>query len=47
MDPHSLAHINIVCYDGTYPKFKICISELFLDRYWYVPVPCIAMHCMI
>jgi hypothetical protein len=31
-DPHILAHVNIVCPEDRYPKLKICILELILDR---------------
>jgi hypothetical protein len=32
-DPDILAHADIEYLDDWYPKFKICISELILDRY--------------
>ena len=31
-DPHILAHVTIVCPDDGYPKSKIYISELTLDK---------------
>ena len=31
--PHFVARVNIVCPVDRYPKLRICISELILDRY--------------
>jgi len=35
MGSHILAHVNAVCTDVKYPKLKICVSELIVDRYEY------------
>jgi hypothetical protein len=45
--PDILAHSDIECLDYRYPEFKICISELILDRYQYMRVTYIKMHCII
>jgi hypothetical protein len=29
-----------------YPKLKICILELILDSYEYIPAAYVTMHCM-
>jgi hypothetical protein len=49
MVPYILDHISLDCPDHKYlyPKLKICISELILDSYEYIPVACVTMHCMI
>jgi hypothetical protein len=44
---HILAHVNIDCPDDRYPKLNICISEMILDSYAYIPVAYVTMHCMI
>jgi hypothetical protein len=36
-----------VCPDGLYPKLKIFISALILDKYEYIPVAYIKMHGII
>jgi hypothetical protein len=46
-DPHIPALVSIECLDDKHPKFKICISELILDRYQYIPLAYVTMHCMI
>jgi hypothetical protein len=46
-DPHNLAHVSIDRPDDRYPKLKIYISKLILCSYQYIPVACVAMHCMI
>jgi len=46
-DPHILADINIECLDDKLPKFKIYISEQILDRYQYIPLAYITIHCII
>jgi hypothetical protein len=30
-----IAHINTVCPDDKYPKLKVCVLELIVDRYEY------------
>ena len=47
MDPHILAHINVECPDFRYPKLKICISDLILGSYEYMPVACVIVHYMV
>ena len=38
---------GIGCPDDIYPELKIYISELILDRDWYVPVTYVTVHCII
>ena len=40
-------HVDMVRADDWYPKLKIYISALILDRYWYIPVAYVTMHSMI
>jgi len=47
MDPHIPALLSVECLDDRHPKFKICISELILDRYQYIPLAYVTMYCMI
>ena len=37
MDSHNILHVNMECLDFKYPKLKIYISELILDRYDCIP----------
>ena len=46
-DSHILAHVNLQCPDNTYPKLKICISEVTSDSYKYIPAVYVIMHYMI
>jgi len=34
--PYILPHVSILFPDGLYPKLKIFISELILDKYEYI-----------
>jgi len=44
---HVCAHVNIEYPDDRYPKLKILVSELISDRYDYITVASVTMHCMI
>jgi len=33
--------------DDRYTELKICISELILGSYQYIPVAYVAVHCMV
>jgi hypothetical protein len=46
-DPHILGHVNRQCADDRCPKLKICMSEVILDSYEYMPVAYVTMNCMI
>jgi hypothetical protein len=46
-DLHILAHVDTEFLDDRYAKLKMYISEKILDRSKYIPVVCIAMHCMV
>jgi hypothetical protein len=46
-DPHIPALVSIECLDDRHPKFKICISELILDSYQYIPLAYVTTHCVI
>jgi len=46
-DSHIHAYVNIECPDDRYPKLKILVSELISDRYDYISVASVKMHCMI
>jgi len=35
MGSHILAYVNTVCPGDKYPKLKICVLELIVDRYEY------------
>jgi hypothetical protein len=45
-DPHILANVLTGFPDDRYPKLKIYISEVILDRYEYIPVAYVTMHYM-
>jgi hypothetical protein len=47
IDPHILAHVNIVCLDDTYPKLKMYVSEMILDSYKYIPLAYATVHSMV
>jgi len=46
-DPHTLSYVNTVRPENSYPTLKICISELMVDSYEYIPVAYLTMQCMI
>ena len=46
-DPHILVHVNTECPYDRYPKLKMCISELILGSFKYIPLALVTMQCMI
>ena len=44
-DSHNILHVNMECPDDRYPKLKICIAELILDRYGYITAPNVNVFC--
>jgi len=43
MDPH----MRLECPDDRHPKLKICISELILGKFKYIPLGYTTMRCII
>jgi hypothetical protein len=46
-DPHIFVQVNIEWPDDREPKLKFYIPHLILDRYKYIPVAYVTMHCTI
>jgi len=46
-NPHVHADVYKECPDEWYLKLKICILEVILDCYEYIPITYLLVHCMI
>jgi len=44
---HITAHVNTEFPDDRNAKSKVYTSEIILDRYQYIPVAHVTIHCMI